>query len=124
MAAKLRIRQVEALAGRDVDTRLGDDLDFAKVGLRASRSIEGMLELETRREMLTKGFQLEIAAAEARFNEKLRTVINQFARDQEFSVILERGAVAYSAASVDITTAVIDLFNRMYPGAAGGSTGN
>jgi Skp family chaperone for outer membrane proteins len=75
-----------------------------------------LLELNSRKDVATRAFQLEIAAAEAQFNEKLRSVVNQFAQNEEFSVILESGAVAYANSSIDVTTAVIDLFNRMYPG--------
>ena len=70
------------------------------------------------KDMATRAFQLEIAAEEARFNEKLRNVVSQFARSEEFAVILEIGAVAYAAASVDVSTGIIDAFNKAYPGSA------
>jgi len=88
---------------------------------RAQMEIEiqkRILELNSRKDTMSKSFQLEIAAEEARFNEKLRAVLSQFARDEEFSVILEVAAVAYASASVDVTTAVIDRFNKMYPESA------
>jgi Skp family chaperone for outer membrane proteins len=75
-----------------------------------------LLELNSRKDTMSRAFQLDIAAEEARFNEKLRAVISQFARDEEFAVILEVSAVAYAAASVDVTTAVIDRFDKAYPG--------
>lgn len=74
-----------------------------------------LLELNSRKDIATRSFQLEVAAEEAQFNEKLRTVVLQFARAEEFSIVLEVAAVAYAAPSVDVTTAVIDAFNRMYP---------
>ena len=79
-----------------------------------------LLELNSRKDIATRGFQLEIAAAEARFNEKLRSVINEFARSQGFTLIFEAGAVAFASPQVDITTAIIDLFDRMYPEKEGG----
>ena len=88
---------------------------------RAQMEIEiqkRLLELNSRKDTMTKSFQLEIAAEEARFNEKLRAVLSQFARDEEFSVILEVAAVAFAATSVDVTTAVIDRFNKLYPASA------
>jgi outer membrane protein len=78
-----------------------------------------LLELNSRKDTATRAFQLEIAAEEAKFNEKLRTVVSQYARAEAFSVILEVGAVAYASASVDVTTGIIDTFNRTYPGEAG-----
>lgn len=77
-----------------------------------------LLELNSKKDTMTKAFQLEISAEEARFNEKLRAVLSQFARDEEFSVILEVAAVAFAATSVDVTTAVIDRFNKLYPASA------
>lgn len=85
---------------------------------RAQMEIEiqkRLLELNSRKDIMTRSFQLEIAAEEAQFNEKLRTVVSQFAREEEFSVILEVAAVAFASASVDVTTAIIDRFNRQYP---------
>jgi Skp family chaperone for outer membrane proteins len=73
------------------------------------------LALNTSKDLATRELQLEFAAAEAQFNEKLRTVVTQFGLDENFSLLLEYGAVAWSATSVEVTTAIIDLFNRMYP---------
>ena len=77
-----------------------------------------MLELNSRKETATRAFQLEIAAEEAKFNEKLRGVIGRFAQAESFQIILEVGAVAYAAPTVDVTTAIIDAFNRAYPATA------
>ncbi len=77
-----------------------------------------LLELNSRKDTATRAFQLEIAAEEAKFNEKLRTVVSQFARAEDFVVILEVGAVAYASSSVDVTTGIIDAFNKAYPGSA------
>ena len=74
-----------------------------------------MLELESRKDIATRGFQLEVAAAEARFNEKLRGAIADFAKQEQFTVILEGANVAWASASVDVTTALIDTFNRLFP---------
>jgi len=77
-----------------------------------------MLELNSHKDTATRAFQLEIAGEEARFNEKLRSVVSQFARGEDFAVILEVGAVAYAAASIDVSTGIIDAFNKAYPGSA------
>jgi Skp family chaperone for outer membrane proteins len=73
------------------------------------------LELNNAKDLASRELQLEFAAAEARFNEKLRQVVGQFALDENFSLLLEYGAVAWSATSIDVTTAIIDLFDKMYP---------
>jgi Skp family chaperone for outer membrane proteins len=74
-----------------------------------------MLELESRKDIASRGFQLEVAAAEARFNEKLRGAIADFAKQEQFTVILEGSNVAWASASIDVTTALIDTFNRLFP---------
>jgi outer membrane protein len=75
-----------------------------------------LLELNSRKDTMTRAFQLDIASEEAQFNEKLRAVVSQYAKDEGFSVILEVGAVAFAAATIDVTTGVIDQFNEMFPG--------
>jgi outer membrane protein len=74
-----------------------------------------VLELNSRKDTATRAFQLEIAGEEAKFNEKLRGVLGRFAQNEGFSIVLEVGAVAYAAPTVDITTAIIDAFNQAYP---------
>ena len=92
---------------------------------RATLEIEvqqRLLELNNSKDIATRGFQLQIQLAEARFNEKLRNVINEFARNEGFTVILESGSVAFAASTIDVTTAVIDLFDKMHPASAGGDS--
>ena len=73
------------------------------------------LALNAAKDLASRELQLEFAAAEAQFNERLRQVVTQFGLDDNFSLLLEYGAVAWSATSIDVTTAIIDLFNKMYP---------
>jgi Skp family chaperone for outer membrane proteins len=77
-----------------------------------------MLELNSRKDTATRAFQLESAGEEAKFNEKLRGVLGQFAQAENFHIILEVGAVAFASPTVDVTTAVIDAFNRAHPATA------
>lgn len=74
-----------------------------------------MLELESRKDIASRGFQLEVTAAEARFNEKLRGAIGEFAKQEQFTLILEGANVAWASATIDVTTALVDVFNRMFP---------
>ena len=75
-----------------------------------------LLELNSRKDVVSRSFQLEIASQEAQFNEKLRNAVTQFAHAEEFSLVFEVGAVAYASPTIDVTTAIIDVFNKLYPG--------
>jgi outer membrane protein len=81
-----------------------------------------LLELNTAKELASRELQLEVAAAEARFNEKLRAAIEEFARNEGFALILDAAAVAWASAAIDITAPIVEQFNQMFPGSpAGGS---
>ncbi len=71
-------------------------------------------ELTTLKEIGSKVLQLEVAAAQAKFNDKLIRVVTQFGREEGFDILLDRSLVAWSAESVDVTTAMVDLFDRVY----------
>jgi len=73
------------------------------------------LELQNSRELAFRELQIEIEAAEGKFNEKLRVSVSEFGRAGNFTVILDAGAVAWASAAVDVTTNVIDQFDKMYP---------
>ena len=84
------------------------------------------LEIEIQRQMLglnmvkdlaSRELQLEVAAAEARFNDKMRRVIQEFATNDEFVLILDAGAVAWAAQAVDVTSSIIEQFDKMFPAA-------
>ena len=87
------------------DTRLALEMDIQR---RA-------LELNNAKDLATRGLQLEVAGAEARFNEKLRVAVEQFGRDEGFAVLFEISATAWAAGSVDVTTGLIDVFDKMFP---------
>jgi outer membrane protein len=72
-----------------------------------------MLDLKTARDSATNEFQLELQNAQGRFQDQLFQVVEQFARSEGFSIIFERSQVAFAAEAVDITTALVDAFNRM-----------
>lgn len=73
------------------------------------------LELQNSRELAFRELQLEIEAAEAKFNEKLRIAVTEFGRGGGFTVILDSGAVAWADASVDVTMNIIDQFDELFP---------
>ncbi len=74
-----------------------------------------MLSLNKSKELASQELQLEFSAAEAKFNEKLRSVVEQFGREEGFSIILDAQAVAWASNAVDVTTPIVDRFNRMFP---------
>jgi Skp family chaperone for outer membrane proteins len=74
-----------------------------------------ILALNNAKDLASRELQLEVAAAEAGFNEKIRLVVAQFGKSEEFSLLLEYGVVAWSSPAIDVTTAIIDLFNQMFP---------
>lgn len=74
------------------------------------------LEVDQKREGATREMQIEIAEAQEQFQDKLLAVIRGFGDDEEFSIILEMSLVAYAHQSTDVTTAIVDRFNRQFPG--------
>ena len=77
-----------------------------------------LLGLNQTREAATREMQIEIAEAQDVFQEKLLAVIQTFGRDEGFTVILESTLVAYADQSTDVTTAIVDRFNGLFPGTA------
>jgi outer membrane protein len=73
------------------------------------------LELQQAQESARNEFQIEVSEAQNKFQEQLLRVINQFGRDEGFTLVLERatGGVAFASESIDVTTAIVDKFNQM-----------
>ena len=76
-----------------------------------------ILELNMTKDLATRELQLDVAAAEARFNGKMRAVILEFATAEEFVLILDAGAVAWAAQAIDVTAPIIEQFDKMFPAA-------
>lgn len=76
------------------------------------------LELNQAREAAQSDMQMEIGEAQSKFQQQLLSVIESFGKEEGFSLILERGLVAYANPGVDVTTALVDRFNKMIPAAA------
>ena len=73
------------------------------------------LELQQAQEAARNEFQIEVSEAQNKFQEQLIRVINQFGREEGFTLVVERstGGVAYAAESIDVTTAIVDKFNEL-----------
>lgn len=76
------------------------------------------LDLNQAQESARNELQMEVQEAQNRFQGQLLQVVEQFGRDEGFDLILERSLVAYAATSIDVTTAVVDRFNKLVPAAA------
>jgi len=73
------------------------------------------LELQQAQEAARSEFQIEVSEAQNKFQDQLIRVINQFGRDEGFTLVLERstGGVAFASESIDVTTAIVDMFNKV-----------
>jgi len=76
-----------------------------------------MLELQSLQESANRELELEYGAATKSFRDKLVVAVDSFGKDEGFSVILDRSQVAWAAPAIDVTSAVIERFNKMFPAA-------
>jgi Skp family chaperone for outer membrane proteins len=74
-----------------------------------------LLALEAAQESSQREMQLELAAAKSQFEDRLLEAVAAFGRDEGFQLILDRSLVAFADQSVDVTSALIDRFDRMFP---------
>lgn len=78
------------------------------------------LDLDNARKLATQELQLEVAAAQAAFNERLIRAVNQFGQTQGYDLLLESSLVAFASTKIDVTTGVIDVFDKLGPVDTGG----
>lgn len=76
------------------------------------------LELNSAVEAAQREDQLETTEALSKFQSQIMGVLEQFAREEGFDVILEKSLVAFSAPSVDVTSMLVERFNTLLPAAA------
>ncbi len=74
-----------------------------------------MLELQSFQEAASRELELEYGSATSDFREKLIATVASFGGDESFSLILDRSQIAWAAAGIDVTSAVIDRFNSLFP---------
>ena len=73
-----------------------------------------LLELQSFQETANRELELEYASATREFQEKLILAVQTFGKDEGFALILDRSQVAFFDPSIDVTSAIIDRFNRMF----------
>jgi len=70
-----------------------------------------LLDLQQGREGARSEMQLELSSAQSKFQEKLLAIVEQFGRDEGFTLVLDRSVAAYAAPGIDVTTAIVDRLN-------------
>jgi len=80
-----------------------------------------VLELQSFQEAATRELELEYATATKEFQDKLILAVDTFGSDESFSLLLDRSQVAWAHTATDVTSAIIDRFNRMFPASGSGT---
>lgn len=74
------------------------------------------VELTQLRQAAQSDLQLETQDAQQKFGEELMAAVSAYGRDEGFTIIFERSTVFYLSPTIDVTSAVIDRFDAMFPG--------
>ena len=74
-----------------------------------------LLELQSMQEAASRELELEYQTATKEFRDKLIVAVGTFGKDEGFNLILDRSQVAWSDTTIDVTAAIVDRFNRMFP---------
>lgn len=70
------------------------------------------LDLQSMRDSAQKEMQIEVNEAQSRFNDELLKAIGNLGRERGYTLIYAKEQVAFAAESVDITSEVIERFNK------------
>ena len=70
-------------------------------------------ELDRLSEDATKEMKFQVGQFQGRFQEMLAKTLDAFGKEKGYALILTRGAVVYSASSIDINQYLIAKFNEM-----------
>jgi outer membrane protein len=81
------------------------------------------LDIQSLTETATRELQLELGAASDDFQRKLLAAVESFGKDEGFSLLLDRSLVAWSAEAIDVTGAIVERFDRLFPGTAAPASG-
>lgn len=80
------------------------------------RDIQGkLLKLQSAREVAGRELQLEVAAAQSSFEEKLLLAVQALGKDDGLTLVLARDLVAWADVTIDVTDKLIARFNQMFP---------
>lgn len=73
------------------------------------------LEVNQARESAQRELQMEVADAQNAFQQQFLQVVEQFGNEEGFTLIFEKSFAAFASKSVEVTTALVERFNRIYP---------
>jgi len=104
--------ELEALKSRlrQQQTSLSED----KVNEMKKEIIGKQTDLDRLNEDSTKEMKYQLGEVQSRFQEMLVRTLETFGRERGFTLVLNRGVVDFSAASVDISQELIGKFNEMH----------
>jgi len=74
-----------------------------------------LLDLQSFQETASRELELEYSSATKDFQDKLLLAVRTFGTDEGFALLLDRSQVAWAASAIDVTSAIVDRFNRMFP---------
>jgi len=112
------------------------EIDAIKDRLRQQQGLSDDKAAQMQRDVQTKAIELNRLTDDAtremktqlndtqnRFQQMLVSVIEAYGKEHNFTLILEKGAVVYSAPSVDITQDLVVKFNAMHKAGAASTPG-
>ena len=112
-ALKSRLRQQQA------------SLNEIRIQQMQKEILDKRTELDRMNEDATKEMKFQLGEVQTRFQEMLIETIETFGKEQQLTLILNRGVIDYSAPTADITSALIAKFNELHkaPPASAANTG-
>lgn len=113
--AEISLRQERLAVMRKDLSQQSLSLSSEKRAMQEKQIQRQILELQSFQEAASRELELEYGSATNDFREKLIATVASFGGDEGFSLILDRSQIAWAAVGVDVTSAVIDRFNRMFP---------
>jgi len=73
------------------------------------------LELNQAQEAARSELQIEYNEEQEKFQQRILAAVEQLSRDEKFSIILEKSVVAFFDQTLDVTTALVDRFDKLFP---------
>ena len=130
LSAFQTLKQQELISKQEEIQNLRQQLTAQAISLSSDKRSEleksiqkKILEFQGAEESANRELQLEITNAQAKFEQQILAVVEQFGRDEGFALILNIGAVAWASPTVDVTTAIVDRFNQMVQNPAASGAG-
>jgi len=108
---------------RDLQQKLKEGeftLSDERKGLMQKNLQQNLVQLDSAKQEANTNLRIELEDVQNQLDRKLLEVIQTVGNKQGFSLIFESNTqVVYAATAMDISRQVVDLFNELYPPAAG-----